>query len=706
MKSKFNSTYRKIITFIFFSSVLFILLFISLFYYTIAQEKSIYESTSKQFSHEINSLVDLKSVERYNIAVDYTFWDEFIDYIYKERTPKDEYWYEINVGSGLETFDVDYFGTYDIDGNFIIENITEKISGTQIISKSVLPHILKERLTKFYYTIPEGILEVHAATIHPYSDPEKTKTEPEGFFIVAKLLDNEYFSSLENISSSSVELVNPDFIHQPNETHVSKVINLKNENNEIIKKLNFERPFSINFKNSKKILIIIVAGFILNLIASILLYKKIIYKPLNLVTKILEQNSKSAIKKLKTFKGEFGYIGKLFFDNKKQEEDLKNALVKAEESDRLKSTFLTNMSHEIRTPMNAIIGFTDLLDSDDIEQNKKKEYIDIVKKSGRSLISIIDDLVDISKLDSNQVTPNYSYFDLDEFLLEIKYAVEITIPKNKLLKIGLTLPETKINSKIRCDEIKLKQILINLLTNAIKFTEEGTIYFGYKLNADKSNIIFNVKDKGIGISESDQKTVFNRFMRIQSDNTKLTGLGLGLAISKAYVELLNGTIWVDSKKDYGTTFSFSIPFKLDHSSKSKTTNNSTVNIIKPSAKTSVVVAEDDEYNFILIERYLANTNYKIIRAENGVEAVDICRENESIEFVLMDIKMPKLNGIEAQKQIKEFNPSLPIIACTAYSSGEMESDMEKAGFLGCLIKPLDKEELFSIIHNIQKPILI
>jgi len=646
--------------------------------------------------------MNLKTNERYNISRDYTYWDEFIDYIYKEKTPEVEYWYEINVGSALKSFDVDYFCTYDKNGNFIIENMTEKIGGTQIISKSVLPHILKERLTKFYYEIPEGIIEIHAATIHPYSDPEKTKTGAQGYFIVGKLLDSLYFNSLENISSSKIDLINPDFINKPSEMYINTVISLKNENKKIIKKISFKRPFTLNFNTSKNLLYIIISFFLLSFFIKIRFYKKLIYEPLQLTTKILEENNKNDIKKLKSRKGEFGYIGKLFSENDEQKKNLKKALIKAKESDKLKSAFLTNLSHEIRTPMNAIIGFTDLLANDNIDNIKKNEFIKIVKKSGHSLLSIINDLVEMSQIDTNQATPNYSSFDLDEFLLDIKNTVEITIPTNKPLTIEINSPDKTINAYFNSDEIKLKQILINLLVNAIKFTNDGIIELCYEISADESNIIFQVKDKGIGIDKDKQKNIFNRFNRIQSDKTiNLTGLGLGLAISKAYVEMLAGQIWVESKKGLGTTFSFTLPLKLDHSIKNNSTIISSENIIDSSKNTPILIAEDDDNNFILIDFILNELNYKIIRAKDGLEAVEICKMNKSLEFVLMDIKMPKLNGIEAQKQIKKFNPSLPIIAYTAYCSNKFLKEMSNEGFIHCLTKPLDKKKLFNIIKKIQ-----
>ncbi len=544
---------------------MFVLLFIALFYYTTVQEQNIYQSTNNQFSHEINSLMKLKSAERYSISVDFTYWDEFIDFIYGEKTPAANLWYEINVGSALENFDVDYFGTYDKNGNLIIENIREKISGSQIISKSVLPYIFKERLTKFYYKIPQGILEIHAATIHPYSDPKKTKTEPEGYFIVGKLLDNEYFNALKDISSSSsIQLVSPNFIDQPNEKKISTIINLKNEKGEVINKLIFKRPFTLNYKNSKSILIIIITSFIIYLIASIILFKKVIYNPLNLITKTLEKNNKTALNKLIAQKSEFGHIGNLILESNINKENLKIAKEKAEESDQLKSAFLANLSHEIRTPMNGIIGFSNLLDNEGLDETKKSRYITIIKKCGSNLLAIIDDLIEMSKIDANQMKPTLNTFDLNQCLTDIKETSTVTIPNEKPIELILQTPKNSETFQILSDEIKLKQIIVNLINNAIKFTPKGTITFGYELDLDSEKIIFKVTDTGIGIKTNEQKDIFNRFRRIKANNTiNISGLGLGLAISKAYVEMLQGEIWVTSEENIGSTFAFTIPLKPD-----------------------------------------------------------------------------------------------------------------------------------------------
>ena len=701
MKQKITSTHKRLLLYLFLISAFLLTLFIYLYHYTTLEKKEVYDKIETKFSNEVTTLLNLNSKPLYHIAVDYTYWDEFIHYIENEKTPETNNWYEVNVGSGLLTFDVDYFSTYNADGNFIIESKSEKIKSTQIFSKDLLLHIYKERLTKFYYTIPEGILEVYGATIHPYSDPEKSKTKPEGIFIVAKLLDTEYFTNLEEISGSKIEVLATNYVHLPDKLSVSKIIELKTYNNENLAILNFKRPFTLGFNTSQNILLIIIISFLIALIIFIVLYQKMVANPLILVTEILENNKHNTITKLESYPGEFGNIGKLFLINNTQKENLKHALAKAKESDLLKTAFLTNLSHEIRTPMNGIVGFSGLLNNNDLSDEKKSDYLKIIIKSSDNLLAIIDDLIEIAMIDSNQIKPKYTSFDLDETMLEIKNTVEVTIPQNKPLKIIITKPKNSFNNPIISDITKLKQIFSNLLTNAVKFTDKGEIHFDYNVNYQDNTITFNIKDEGIGISDEDKKNIFNRFERSQSDrNIAFRGLGLGLAIIKEYVDMLGGKIWIESRKDVGSTFSFTIPLKIDAIDKKKEEIDISSFEIKPLENFSILVAEDDDSNFMLIDAVLSESNYSIIRAKDGIEAVNICKTTTNIGLVLMDIRMPLLNGIQAQQQIKEFRPKLPIVAYTANISAALKTEIFETGFTDYLTKPLNTMKLLKIIETI------
>ncbi|MDZ4331832.1 MAG: response regulator, partial [Flavobacterium sp.] len=373
---------------------------------------------------------------------------------------------------------------------------------------------------------------------------------------------------------------------------------------------------------------------------------------------------------------------------------------KAEESDTLKSSFLANLSHEIRTPMNAIMGFSDLLHDAKLEEEERLEYLKIIKNSGGNLVSIIEDLIEMSKIDARQIIPNYKGLDIEKCITELYDSIKVTIPKDKEIQFYILENPEKLQGDILTDETKLKQIIVNLITNALKFTDRGFVAFGYSINKEKEVLEFKIEDSGMGISESYLKVIFDRFRRIEGDGSvELSGLGLGLSITKAYVEMLGGEIKVKSTIGQGSVFSFSIPLKFDR----------TVKAIKPKKVKSfyrnydneiILVAEDDTINFLLLRKIIESKNHTVLRAKNGQEAVDICTENPNITLVFMDIKMPILDGYQAFEKIKVIKPELPVVAQTAYSSFEDREKMMQFGFTDCITKPLDKEKVFELLDAV------
>jgi len=381
-----------------------------------------------------------------------------------------------------------------------------------------------------------------------------------------------------------------------------------------------------------------------------------------------------------------------------KEQALKAAKEKAEESDRLKSAFLANMSHEIRTPMNAILGFSQLLnDIESVEERNK--FINHITSNGEHLLSLINDIIDVSKIEAGLMTIESNKCSINQLLEEI-YQIFNTNKKIKEnnIQIILNTPLTDNESIILTDSKKLRQILSNLIDNAIKFTERGSIEYGYKIK-DPQTLEFYVKDSGEGIPEDKQEIIFERFIQADMSLTRTQGgTGLGLAITKAFVKLLGGEISVKSKIDQGSTFYFTLPYK-----KAKP-------IIKPRASEekaidyiwknkTILIAEDVEDNFLLIESILNNTQVQILWAKDGKETIDICKENKNIDIILMDLRMPVINGYEATRQIKQFNSGLPIIALTAYA---IDGDSARAFEYGCddyITKPVIKAELLLIINN-------
>ncbi|MEO8235089.1 MAG: ATP-binding protein [Flavobacterium sp.] len=688
---KFNniSTYKKIVLSNVIGTIAFLLLFLSLYYYTLQQEKQIYKSSKEQFENEVNSLLILNSESNISTIADITYWDELVKFI----KTKDKKWFKASIAALLSVYKVDYLGTYDLKGNFIMKVSTSKIKQDKFIPEKVFSKLYKNKLLKFYVKLPEGIVEVYGATINPSNDPTKRKTSPSGYFFMAKILDENYFKKLEKISSSKITLLNSNI----DKKSIIANVNLMDWKGNTIEKLKFKRNLNVDFESTKHTLYIIFTAFLIGILFHFYFSKKWIHEPLKLITRVLETGNKKSIKLLKNSSIEFGYIGNMFEQNIKQKKQLEFSKQKAEESDNLKSAFLTNLSHEIRTPMNAIVGFSELLNNKKLKDEERFEYLNVITQSGSNLVSIIDDLVEMSKIDAQQITPNYTSINLESCLNELYNAIKITIPKDKMIDFDLIKPEKPITNRILTDEIKLKQIIINLITNAIKFTEHGFVTFGYKVNNKNSIISFAINDTGLGIEEAHQEIIFDRFRRIDGDYAiKVGGLGLGLAISKAYVEMLGGTISLQSKVGVGSRFVFTIPLILD---KKKTNIEIPVKQFSDelTGNETILIAEDDNINFLLLEKIMQFKNYKIIRAKNGLEAVEFCNNNAEIDLVLMDIKMPVLSGYEALARIKIFRPDLPVIAQTAYSSSEDQEKLKQAGFINYVTKPINKEKLFKII---------
>jgi signal transduction histidine kinase/CheY-like chemotaxis protein len=691
---KFNniSTYKKIVLSNVIATIAFLLLFFSLYYKTIQQEKQIYKSSKEQFDKEVNSLLILNSESNISTITDITYWDELVKFI----KTKDKKWFEASIAASLGVYKVDYLATYDLQGNFIMKVSTDKIQRDNFIPKNVFKKLYKNKLLKFYIKLPEGIVEVYGATIHPSNDPTKRKTNPSGYFFMAKILDENYFKNLEKISSSKITLLNVNDSNNDKNSIIATA-NLLDWKGDIIENLSFKRKLNVDFESTKNVLYITFGSFIIGMLFHFYFSKRWIHEPLKLITRVLETGNKKAIRLLKNSSVEFGYIGNLFEENIKQKKQLEFSKQKAEESDNLKSAFLTNLSHEIRTPMNAIVGFSELLNNKKLKDQERLEYLNVITQSGTNLVSIIDDLVEMSKIDAQQITPNYTSINLESCLNELYNAIKITIPKDKMIDFDLIKSEKPITNRILTDEIKLKQIIINLITNAIKFTEHGFVTFGYKVNNKNSIITFTINDTGLGIDEAHQEIIFDRFRRIDGDYAiKVGGLGLGLSISKAYVEMLGGTISLQSKVGIGSRFVFTIPliFDKENPSVSIPTKQFSDEAI---GNETILIAEDDNINFLLLEKIMQLKNYKIIRAKNGLEAVEFCKNNDKIDLVLMDIKMPILNGYEALARIKVFRPELRIIAQTAYSSSEDHEKMKQAGFINYITKPINKEKLFEII---------
>lgn len=409
----------------------------------------------------------------------------------------------------------------------------------------------------------------------------------------------------------------------------------------------------------------------------------------------------ASITGIKNEKGEIAYyvaIKEDITDRKKTELELIMAKEKAEESDRLKTAFLANMSHEIRTPLNAIIGFTEMLRADGLDPEQKREYFDIINQSSQALLKLIDDIIDVAKIEAGHVRIVPHPTDITSFMKDLYAVVDRDVQlSGKEIEVVLDLPWEE-EFTVNIDSFRLKQMMMNLLNNAVKFTERGKVEFGYRVKEEKV-IEFFVKDTGIGIPEDQQEVVFDRFRQADGSSTrKYGGTGLGLWITRNLAELMGGAVHLRSEPGRGSAFFLEIPLdnevKIPEHAEKKEQPASPV---KDWRDKRILVAEDNDSNYEYLRAVLSVKKAVLVRARDGKEALDILREREDIDLVLMDIQMPVLNGYEATRLLKKFRPGLPVVAQTAYA---MSEDREKVMEAGCdeyISKPIHPRKLLEIL---------
>lgn len=383
--------------------------------------------------------------------------------------------------------------------------------------------------------------------------------------------------------------------------------------------------------------------------------------------------------------------------------DLKIAKDKAEESDMLKTAFLANMSHEIRTPMNAIVGFSNLLLDNDPTDTEKEDFVKQINANSEVLMNLISDIIDISIIESGQIKLNKSKVYPAEMIKELLTIFEIE--KHKINKDFISLSTEYENSLksifIITDAIRLKQVLSNLISNALKFTHQGSIIIGFK-QSNPNNIIFYIKDTGIGIAPANHEAIFERFSKYnaESETTLLPGTGLGLAICRELVQYMGGNIWFDSAVNKGSTFYFSLPYSVDDLTVIgyKSNEKDSYSELDLSGKT-IIIAEDVLSNFKLIKAFLRQTNVNLLWARDGKEVINML-ENHAVDLILMDIQMPLMDGIKTTELIRNMLNKTPIIIQTAYA---FNNEIERSYAAGCndyITKPIKKEELLCKISNL------
>ena len=382
---------------------------------------------------------------------------------------------------------------------------------------------------------------------------------------------------------------------------------------------------------------------------------------------------------------------------KKTVQHLQAALLKAEENDRLKTAFLHNISHDIRTPMNAIVGFSGFLNDPDLKAGEMQEYTEIICNATHQLLSIIEDIINISTLEAGQEILIQKETNVNALLNALNKQFQAKIIQSEVeLHINSSLPIQA--SLITTDETKLLQIMTNQLNNACKFTRKGKVTMEVEV---KNNYLeFRVQDTGIGIDKSMHQAIFERFRQADGNIAReFGGTGLGLSISKAYVVLLGGKIWVNSEPGMGSTFCFTIPYLPVNTEMELHKQTTEVEMIAPDQQKTILIAEDEKFNYMLISEMFKGMNAKLIWAKNGWEVLQVCHTGEKIDLVLMDMKMPVMDGFEATQMLRGFYPEIPIVAQTAYASEKEKQRILECGCNEMITKPFDVNQFKSIVNK-------
>jgi len=389
---------------------------------------------------------------------------------------------------------------------------------------------------------------------------------------------------------------------------------------------------------------------------------------------------------------------------KQVHEDLIKANIGAEASNRLKSNFLANISHEIRTPLNSVVGFSNLLLTNNLTNEVKEEYIEQINHNSEKLLQIIGDIIDLSRLESSQIEITYEEASLSAIVNEIIEEARQIIRRNeKPIILNVKNHFEDVGDLIFTDRIWLKRVLNHLMDNAVKFTLDGSVEFSYLL--ENQNILFKIRDTGIGINKENLGRIFEEFRQeFDGHHRPFEGLGIGLTLAKEVIERMGGKIFVQSEKGVGSEFSFSIPYRPAGSTNIKMTSVSNEYILKPIDWSSrkCLLVDDNKDVLIYLNRILTDTGVTIITARSGIEAIDIIKSTPDIDVVLLDMQMPEMNGIEATKEIRKIRRDIPIIAQTAFIFEDDKDIILEAGCDACLIKPIRREHLLTVMSSFVK----
>lgn len=394
-------------------------------------------------------------------------------------------------------------------------------------------------------------------------------------------------------------------------------------------------------------------------------------------------------------------------ERKQLERELINARKKAEKESKVQYAFIQNISHEVRTPMNSILGFTELLHKE-ITRKKESEFLHAISYNGKQLLRLIDDIIDFSQLDNNQVSIQREELNLYEQMNQIELQMEgmKKAYKKRHLKLHMNHPANNLQIILKTDRFRLQQVLQNLLGNAIKYTEKGSVEIGYEVREEKNDILFYIKDTGIGIDVADRGRVFKRFNRLHDTNSQeVRGTGLGLAICKHLVNLLGGEIWFQSNQGDGTIFYFNHPYKALKKVETETVDvgmqavQAIADDLLPDLSDKVIlIVEDDSFSYMMMYHMLEESRAIILHADTGRKAIEIFNKY-NIDLVFLDIRLPELDGYQVIKYMHDNSPNIPVVAQTANALPEDRIKINEAGFDYHITKPISRDRLVSVLNK-------
>lgn len=699
-----------------------------------SKNKVLLQEGYRDLKSETDKALSLKHQSFENWAYDNSYWDEVITALNRNDTS----WIAINVAEAMPKFGSDYLWVMRLDGSIgynSLKNDLQAGKSSFFMSQQVLLDSLKNSPFKqFHVLFNNELVAIYCAPLQSGSDINRT-SKPSGYFIAGQRLNNNFLSHLSlltgknNYSFISPTSVKENYIIEKNSV-ANYYIDFFDLNKKPLPTLKVSKKLDV-LNTYKKDLITYLLTFITIILfigLSVFFYfRKKILQPLNILSATLESKNQELLQKLKPKQDEFGKLANLICDfftqhkllkeeieirhkselellkTSKELEDATIEKIRAEQSHIAKNDFLSTMSHEIRTPINGVIGISNLLMEEELTV-RQKEYVNILNFSSRHLLSIVSDILDFSKIESGNIHFDKNSFDLKSTCFNI---TELYNSRAKEKNINLFFePDESVSNSLHGDSVRLCQVLTNLVSNAIKFTEKGSVTLKYRnISETTSNITikFSIKDTGIGIAKDKIDKIFESFSQADASiSSQFGGTGLGLTISKKLIELQGGKISVNSELGKGSEFVFYLSFEKHVYVDNLPTPNRVTDRVKNLQGMKVMVVEDNRINAQVLSSFLKKWNIQIELATNGKEALEKLDESE-FDLVLMDLQMPVMDGKEATKIIRTEKLSsygkIPIIALTADASSDTQKSITQFGFNHYLSKPFSPDALYRLLNK-------